>query len=133
MTHDIPSKALVLVADGAKAILFRNTGHGSEVALTEERRMTLSDFSNDGPSGSTPQDQTPNQTNESTFAKKLAQSLQTMKTANGFESLVIVADPQTLGHIRGALHKTVEASIVRTIAKDLTNHGTAEIAAALVK
>jgi protein required for attachment to host cells len=131
MAHDIPSKALVLVADGAKAILFRNTGHGSAVSLTEENRMTLSDFSNDGPSGSTPQDQTPNQTNEATFAKKLAQSLQTMRAANGFESLVIVADPQTLGQIRGALHKTVEASVVHTLSKDLTNHSAAQIAAAL--
>jgi protein required for attachment to host cells len=131
MAHEIPSKALVLVADGAKAILFRNTGNSGDVSLTEENRMTLSDFSNDGPSGSTPQDQSPNETNHATFAKKLAQSLQTMRAANGFESLVIVADPQTLGQIRGALHKTVEASVVHTLSKDLTNHSTAQIAAAL--
>ncbi|WP_458097504.1 host attachment family protein [Roseomonas sp. WA12] len=131
MAHDIPTKALVLVADGEKAILLRNSGTGSEVSLTEERRMTLSDFSNDGPSGSTPQDMTPNETGQATFAKKLAQSLQTMRAANGFEALVIIADPQTLGQIRGALHKTVEASVVHTLSKDLTNHSTAQIAAAL--
>lgn len=131
MAHDIPTKALVLVADGAKAILLRNTGTGSEVSLKEERRLTLSDFSNDGPSGSTPQDMAPNETGQATFAKKLAQSLQAMRAANGFESLVIIADPQTLGQIRGALHKTVEASVVHTLAKDLTNHSTAQITAAL--
>jgi protein required for attachment to host cells len=74
---------------------------------------------------------TPAQTTEATFAKKLAQSLQTMRAANGFDSLVIVADPQTLGQIRGALHKTVEASVIRTISKDLTNHSVAQIRAAL--
>ncbi len=133
MAHDIPNNALILVADGTKAILFRNTGHGGEVTLREERRLTLSDFSNDGPSGSRVQESSPRDTDEATFGKKLAQSLQTMRAANSFESLVVIADPQTLGELRKVMHKTVEASVVHTIAKDLTNHGTKEIAAALVK
>lgn len=133
MAHTIPNKALILVADGAKAILFRNVGQGSEVTLREERRLTLSDFSNDGPSGSQGQEASPGDTDEATFGKKLAQSLQTMRAANGYEALVIVADPQTLGELRKVMHKTVEASVVHTIAKDLTNHATTEIAAALIK
>jgi protein required for attachment to host cells len=133
MAHNIPNKALVLVADGAKAILFRNSGQGGDVILQEERRLTLSDFSNDGPSGSQGTEASPGDTNEATFGKKLAQTLQTMKAVNGYEDLVIVADPQTLGELRKVMHKTVEASVVHTIAKDLTNHAAAEIAAALVK
>ncbi|MBI0537696.1 host attachment protein [Roseomonas sp. KE2513] len=133
MAHSIPNKALVLVADGGKAILFRNTGHGGDVTLHEERRLTLSDFSNDGPSGSQGTEASPGDTDEATFGKKLAQTLQTMKAANGYEDLVIVADPQTLGELRKVMHKTVEASVVHTLAKDLTNHAGAEIAAALVK
>ena len=133
MAHDIPAKALILVADGAKAILFRNTGKPGEVSLQEERRLTLSDFDNDGPSGARPGGQTPKQTGEATFAKKLAQSLHTMRAANAYEALAIVADPETLGEIRQAMHKTVEASVVHSIPKDLTNHSVAEIAAALTK
>ncbi len=133
MAQDIPAKALVLVADGGKAVFFRNAGSGGEVSLREERRVTLSDFSNDGPSGSQPQAVSPKETDEATFAKKLAQSLQTMKGANGFDALVIVADPQTLGQIRAALHKTVEAAVVHTLSKDLTNQGADEIAAAIAK
>ena len=133
MAHEIPAKALILVADGEKAILFRNTGRPGEVTLQEERRLTLSDFDNDGPSGAHVGGQTPKQTGEATFSKKLAQSLHTMRAANAYEALAIVADPQTLGQLREAMHKTVEASVVHTLSKDLTNHSTAEITAALAK
>ncbi|MBP0494004.1 host attachment family protein [Roseomonas indoligenes] len=133
MAHNIPHNALVLVADGAKAILFRNAGQGGDVNLHEERRLTLSDFSNDGPSGSQGQEASPNDTDEATFGKKLAQTLQTRRAANDYDALVIIADPQTLGEIRKVMHKTVEASVVHTIAKDLTNHAAGDIAAALVK
>ncbi|WP_338664316.1 host attachment family protein [Pararoseomonas sp. SCSIO 73927] len=133
MAHNIPHNALILVADGAKAILFRNAGQGGEVNLHEERRLTLSDFSNDGPSGSQGQEASPSDTDEATFSKKLAQTLQTRRAANDYDALVIVADPQTLGEIRKVMHKTVEASVVHTIDKDLTNHAAGEIAAALVK
>jgi len=133
MAQDIPNKALVLVADGGKAVFFRNTGTGGEVSLREERRATLADFSNDGPSGSQPQDSSPKDTDEATFAKKLAQSLQTMKASNGFEALVIVADPTTLGQLRSALHKTVEAAVIHSLSKDLTNQSSDEIAKAIAK
>jgi hypothetical protein len=50
MSKAIPQDASVVVADGGKAILLRNTGTGGDLALTEERRLTLKDFGNDGPS-----------------------------------------------------------------------------------
>ena len=54
-----------------------------------------------------------------------------MKMGGGFDTLIVVADPQTLGQLRGTMHKTVEQSILRTIAKDLTNHSVFEISKAL--
>lgn len=131
MSKSIPENALIVVADGGKAILLRNTGSGGELALTEEQRLTLKDFHNDGPSGARPEDQSPHQTDEATFAKKLAQSLFTMHENKRYESLVLIADPQTLGQIRGAMHKTVEGSVVTSMSKDYTNHSTAEIQKAL--
>ena len=127
----IPHNALVVVADGGGATLFRNTGTGGELTLKEERKLSPKDLSEEGPSGSRPEDQSPRQTDEATFAKQLVQMLHKMSNGNKFSDLVIVADPQTLGQMRSAMHKTVEASVVRSLAKDLTNHSVADITKAL--
>jgi protein required for attachment to host cells len=132
VTHNIPNNALILVADGGKAMLLRNTAAtGAEISLREESRVTP-ESSAQGPSGSRPEDQSPGQTDEATFAKQLPQSLNVMKQKNSFDSLILVADPQTLGQIRGALHKTVEGAVIKSMSKDLTNHSLDEIAKALV-
>ena len=84
--------------------------------------MSPKNLLDDGPSGSRPEEQTPRQTDEATFAKQLAEAIYKMKQDGKFEKLVVVADSQTLGQIRDAMHKTVRDSIVLTLAKDLTNH-----------
>ena len=131
-TKTIPQNALVAVADGGKAILLRNTGKAGEVALQEERRLTLKDFVDDGPSGSRPEDQSPKETGEATFAKQLAKTLNKMHDQNAFDSLVLIADPQTLGQLRDAMHKTLEKAVLFSLSKDLTNHSVGEITAALI-
>lgn len=131
MTKLVPENALVVVADGGGATMFRNTGRGGQVSLSEERRMSPTDLAAEGPSGSRPEDQTPRQTDEATFAKQLAQAVYTMKHAGKYDDLVLIADPQTLGQFRSAMHKTVEDSIVFSLSKDLTNHSIEDIAKAL--
>lgn len=131
MSKHIPQNALVVVADGGGATLFRNTAASGDVSLKEEQKLSLKDFSNDGPSGARPGDQSPRQTDEATFAKQLAHSLFTMHEQKRYTAMVLIADPQTLGQLRSALHKTVEASIVQTMAKDYTNNTLAEIQKAL--
>lgn len=131
MTKPVPKNALVVVADGGGAILFRNTGSGGNVALKEERKLSPKDLAEEGPSGSRPEDQTPRQTDEATFAKQLAQAIYKMNHAGKYTDLVLIADPQTLGQFRSAMHKTVESSIIFTLAKDLTNHSSDDIAKAL--
>ena len=76
-------------------------------------------------------DQTQSQTDEATFAKQLCNTLNKMKLDGEFDQLVLIADPQTLGQMRPILHKTVEASVIRSLAKDLTNHSLDDIAAAI--
>jgi protein required for attachment to host cells len=133
MSHDIPNNALIVVADGAKALVLRNKGAtGAALELSEEGHIAP-DAGAQGPSGSRPAGQTPGETDEATFAKTVAQALNTLKQRNDFDALVLVADPQTLGQIRGALHKTVENAVVKSLSKDLTNHSMADIAKALVK
>ena len=133
MADSIPQGTVVLVADGGKATLYRSRGAGNEISLSQERQMSPKDLADDGPSGSRPEDQTPQQTDEATFAKQLAKALSAMKQSGAFEHLVLIADPQTLGQIRDAMDKSVGSSIVRSLSKDLTNHSAQDIAAALSK
>ena len=127
----IPHDALIVIADGGGATLFRNAGSAADLSLKEERKLAPKDLIDDGPSGSRPEEQTPRQIDEATFAKQLTQALYKMKHGNKFSNLVLVADPQTLGQMRSTMHKTVEASLVLTLDKDLTNHSVADIEKAL--
>ncbi len=127
----IPHDALILVADGGKALLLRNEGVKGDVSLRLERRLEPENLDDDGPSGVRPPEQTARQTDEATFAKQLSQRLYRMLQRHEFQVLVLAADPQTLGQMRSAMHKDVERSIVRTIDKDLTNHTIPEITNAL--
>ena len=127
-TRPIPQNTLVVVADGHGATLFRTHGLKDALTLTEERRLTPQSLASEGPSGSRPEEQSPRQTDEATFAKQLATELFSLRQANKFEHMVLAADPQTLGQLRGALHKTVEAAIALTLDKELTNHATGDIA-----
>lgn len=61
------------------------------------------------------------------FASDLADKLYKMAHAGRFEKLVIVASPQVLGVLRGAIHKEVSDKIVAEIPKTLTNHPMREI------
>lgn len=124
----IPEGTLVVVADGHQAILLRTHGTNEALRLTEEQRVSPHNLSDDGPSGSRPEEQTLRQTDEATFAKQLANRLYSMRQASEFEHLVLAADPQTLGQLRDTMHKSVSSSIILSLDKHLANHSTADIA-----
>jgi protein required for attachment to host cells len=127
MPNAIPHNALIVVADGGKAILFRNDDSSGGLSLREERRLTPKNLQDEGPSGSRPGEQSPSQTDEATFAKQLGKAVNKMKLDGDFNKLVLIADSQTLGQFREVMHKTVEAGLVLTLAKDLTNHSARQI------
>lgn len=118
----IPNDALIVVADGRGAKLFRNTGSAEKLALKLDSLLLPKDLEDDGPSGSRPEEQTPNQTDEATFAKQLANKLNALSQSKSYVSLVLIADPQSLGQIRGVLHDSVKNKILLSLNKDLTNH-----------
>lgn len=131
MPTSIPEKTLVLVADGRRAVLFRTHGLGDALTLRREKELTPRDLEDEGPSGSRPPEQSERQTDEATFVKQVARTLNAMKLAGEYETVVICADPQSLGQMRPLLHDAVNASVVRALGKVLTNSPVEDIAEAI--
>ncbi len=121
MTTMIPHKTLVVVADGAGARLFRNSGAEGTVALVADGAIKPSDLGSDGPSGHRPDEQKPQEIDEATFVKQLAHELTRRALANDFATLVLIMDPQSLGQIRPQLHKEVQSRLLAEIGKTLTH------------
>ncbi len=127
----IPHNALVVVADGAGARLFRNSGQENKVTLTADGAFKPSHLLDDGPAGHRPPESSGQETNEATFAKQLAKELYRRAHSGDFTALVLIADPQTLGQIRPSLHKEVRERLVAEVAKTLTKSSIADIQKAL--
>lgn len=121
--------ALVVVADGHQAVLFRNTAkHGIE--LEEQERIVPTDLQDES-QGRQPQETTPRDEDEATFAKQLTERLNRMALENGIEELAIIADPSTLGVMRKHYHKLLEEKLVKELPKTLTSANADMIARAL--
>ena len=114
----IPHNTLVVVADGRAARLFRNQGDESALKLHQTELLDTSDALDSGPSGSQPRDI---DVGEAAFVKVLADRINRSALRNGFDHIVLVADPSTLGEIRKQLHKEVDARMIADVAKDWTN------------
>lgn len=125
----IPSDALVVVADGNGARLFRNVGDANSVKLRQDK--TIDPIEMNGPSGSAPKDMSIKQMDEATFAKQLADWLNDKALKNAYSHLVLIADPSTLGHIRPQLHKETEQRMVAEVGKTFTNAPIEDIERAL--
>ncbi|HEV7270159.1 host attachment family protein [Pseudoxanthomonas sp.] len=117
----LPSDALVVIADGQGARLFRNRGEDGAVALHQVDLLELMNMNDDGPAGSMPGESSSRQIDEATFAKQLAQGLNDSALKQRYAHLVLVADPVTLGRVRPLLHKETTQRLIAEIGKDLTN------------
>jgi len=117
----LPTDALVVVADGEGARIFRNRGEQGAVSLHQYDLLELINMNDDGPAGSMPGESSSRQIDEATFAKQLAKGLNEAALKRQYEHLVLVADPTTLGRVRPLLHKEAASRIVAEVGKDLTN------------
>ena len=117
----IPSDALVVVADGGSARLFRNRGDARALSLHQIEIRELINMDDDGPAGSMPGESTGQQIDEATFAKQLALALNEGALKHQYQYLVLAADPTTLGRMRPLLHKEVQARLLAELPKTLTN------------
>ena len=132
----IPQNAHVVVANGEKFMLLRNTGQPFEPKLEQIANpdLLLTNFSAGarhqdsagGRSGSTDID-------ELAHGAAIADFLNEKALKNELGDVVIVADPKTLGQIRQHYHKKTDAQVVGELDKDLTNSPIPDIEAALAK
>ena len=118
-----PEDTLVVVATGEEAKTFRVRG-GS---LEHDGDWTPGNLADDGPSGKSPSEQSAKDSMEASFSKLIAERLYTQSHQGGFERLILVADPTTLGEIRPLLHQQVSDKIVLEQAKTLINSPVGDI------
>lgn len=118
----IPDGAWILIADGEGAELYSAAVDGSSVSLTTMSDLDPENLVDGGPSGQRPPEQTDQQQDEAIFAKQVAHALYLKAHSGKFDNLVVVADPQTLGQLRGIFHQEVNDRIVTEIHKTFTNH-----------
>ncbi|WP_315831001.1 host attachment family protein [Bradyrhizobium prioriisuperbiae] len=137
----VPHNALVLVGDGQKALFLRNKGNAHQVQLAVERILEQ-----DNPATREQGTDRPGRSNASVgaarsameevdwhyiakerFATEIAAALYRRAHANGFDTLVIIAPPKVLGHLRKAFHVEVTDRITGEFPKELTSHPISEI------
>lgn len=124
----LPQDALVVVADGHSAVLFRNSARQG-LELTEIERVTPETL--DRPSTGNTGAETIVETDPDLFARQLADYLNAMALRNGFDDVVVIADPSTLGILRKHYHKELQFRLRKEINKNLSNSDLRAIEAAL--
>ncbi|MGD9737829.1 MAG: host attachment family protein [Bauldia sp.] len=137
----IPQGAIVFVGDGEKALVLRNRGSEAHpdlaidrVVLGVETLAAPADQDREsrrldalGPKTAVLEEADWFRFDKHRFAKDIATMLYRAAHAGGYESLVIVAPPRTLGELRAELHSEVRSRLIAEIDKDLTGHPIASI------
>lgn len=114
----LPHNALVVVADGHSATLFRNSAqHGIE--LTESERLTSESLNQPRPGDGSP-DIVPSD-DAATFVAQLADHLNAMALKHTFDDIAVIADPSTLGILRKRYHKELQFRLCKEVTKNLSN------------
>lgn len=121
------SKALVVVTTGTEARTFRNVGTDNDLRLEEERILKPANLADEGPAGKQPPESSPRETDEATFSKQLAEFLYSKAYRKDFDTLILIADPDTMGELRPQLHQEVTNRLVLELPKTLINASVAEI------
>jgi protein required for attachment to host cells len=147
MGMNLHHDALVLVADGQKYLLLRNSGDFRNPVLKVEASAERSgaptrDLGSDQPgrafssASGTPSamEQTDwHQQAEDRFAAEAAGLLARRAGGDDGAEIVIVAPPRTLAELRRHYSREVSARIVAEIDKDLTGHPVDEITAIIIR
>lgn len=127
----LQTNTLIVVADGESAVLWRNHGQ-AEPDLELIETVTFDSMASNGPSGSTPEEQSLKDTSEATFSKQLVQKLNAMALSNDLpDEVVIIADPSSLGLMRPQYHSELKRRIVKELPKTLVKASKKDLEKAL--
>jgi protein required for attachment to host cells len=138
--------SLVLVADGAKMLFFRNegdAGHPTLKVIDAQQQADPADrdiksdkagrtSSGPGGAGATMGEADFHEQAEERFAVDAAERLKSGALAGDYEELVVIASPKTLGMLRKHYHSEVEKRLIRELPKDLTGHSVDRIEKILI-
>lgn len=144
INHD----ALVIVADGRKALFLRNQGDAGRIDLRtaahRERDDRMDRDIKTGPAGragrpagagafrDTMEEPDFHQQEEDRFARDLAERVNAMALRGDFEQLVVIAPARTMGELRPLWHKEAAARLAGEHVKEMTDRPVADIEALLV-
>ena len=137
----IPHKALVLIADGKKFLLLRNTGDLRQPVLAYEGGGDIENpataqqgtdqpgraFASTGSARSAMEQTDFHQIEEDHFAGQVADILGKLAEAGDFNELIVVAPPKSLAELRERFDRSVTSRLLAEIPKDLTKHTVSEI------
>jgi protein required for attachment to host cells len=131
----VPNDTTVAVVDGRRLRLFRNKGVEPQIALVPLPDPELEVISQGSGSRhrSSPANPDARRITEDDFVLTAAEHLNREALAGKVASLVVIADPRTLGEMRRHLHASARGKVVGELAKDLTGHSVEEIQSALMK
>ena len=131
----VPHDSVVMVADGAKMLFFRNQGDGEYPnlqVLDAEQHADARDrdiktdqagrASSGGTNGGSMGEADYHQQAEDRFAAHAAELLNKRAIDGAYEKLIIVAPAKTLGEMRKHYHSELEKRLAGELAKDLTSH-----------
>ncbi len=142
MARKIPHDAVVLVADGKKALFLRNEGDEKFLNLKMERVMTDENpptheqgTDRPGHAGKVPGSQRRagmeptdwHELEEQRFARQVANTLEEMTRVRHVKALLIAAPPRTLAELRRVLHRDIKQRLIAELDKDLTKISVPEI------
>jgi protein required for attachment to host cells len=133
----------VLIADGEKAIILRNTDNDARPSLqvinvseidnppAHEQAANRPGRMNDGKAGgvrkSAFEETDFHRLEKTLFARDTAKRMNKAAAANAFDRLLIFAPPATLGELRAHYTPDLGKRLVAEIDRDLTKHPVAEI------
>jgi protein required for attachment to host cells len=139
-----PARTLIVVADGERArfLLHEGIGRGLKPAVDQEMArelpperdiVTEKPGRDSGPAGTGTRHALAHTVDHHEFAKErfaheIAEFIQTLRTRDRFDRLVLVLPPKALGHLREALDKPSRDLLIGELAKDLTHMKESEIA-----
>lgn len=129
----LPNGATVAVADGKKLRLFHNKGMEPHIRLVEHEPVDL--HAANGGSGGRHRSSAANPDRsrlaEDDFAAAVADHLNRLALEGQLSSLLVIADPRSLGELRRHLNETAKARLIGEMAHDLTGGSVEAIEAAL--